>query len=127
MLRLFDYLFYRVYIFYKKKGEDEFFSVIGPSFFVATCLGCLLAPTCYVVCRRYFEDFNERTVLIVFTVIVCLWSYVRYRKRKDKILSRFRNSPCNKKIHIFFIYLMIPVCTLIGVLFGVLLEKFVAL
>ena len=127
MMRLFDYLFYRLYIFYKKKGEDEFFSVFGPSFFVATCLGCLLAPTCFVACRQFFEDFNRRTVLIVFTVIVCLWSYIRYKKRKDKILSQFQGSPYNKKIHIFFIYLMIPVCTLIGVLFGVLLEKFVAL
>ena len=127
MMRLFDYLFYRLHIFYKKKGEDEFFSVFGPSIFIAICLGCLLAPTCFVACGHFFEDFNERTVLIVFTIIVCLWSYVRYRKRKDKILSRFRNSPCNKKIHIFFVYLMIPVCTLIGVLFGVLLEKFVAL
>ena len=123
MLRLFDYLFYRVYIFYKKKGEDEFFSVIGPSFFVATCLGCLLAPTCYVVCRRYFEDF----ILVVLAAIVGLWSYIRYKKRKDRILSQFQDSPCNKKIHIFFIYLMIPVCTLIGVLIGEILEKFAAL
>lgn len=127
MMRLFDYLFYRLHIFYKKKGEDEFFSVLGPSFFVATCLGCLLIPTCCVVRRLYFEGFNSRTFLVVFAVIVCSWSYVRYKKRKDKILSRFRNSPCNKKIHIFFIYLMIPVCTLSGVLIGVLLEKFAAL
>lgn len=126
MMRLFDYFFYRLHIFYKKKGEDEFFSVIGPSFFVATCLGCLLTPAYLVVHRRFWGDFSERTTVIL-CVIVCLWSYLRYRKRKDKILSRFRNSPCNKKIHIFFVYLMIPVCTLIGVLFGVLLEKFVAL
>ena len=126
MMRLFDYLFYRLYISYKKKGEDEFFSVIGPSFFVATCLGCLLAPAYLVVHRRFWGDFSERTTVIL-CVIVCLWSYLRYRKRKDKILSRFRNSPCNRKIHIFFIYLMIPVCTLIGVLIGEILEKFEAM
>ncbi len=123
MMRLFDYLFYRLYIFYKKKGEDEFFSVFGPSFFFATCLGCLLVPTCYVVCGRYFEDF----ILVVLAAIVGLWSYSRYKQRTDKILSRFRNSPCNRKIHIFFVYLMIPVCTLIGVLIGEILEKFAAL
>ena len=126
MMRLFDYLFYRLYIFYKKKGEDEFFSVIGPSFFVATCLGCLLIPAYLVVHRRFWGDFSERTTVIL-CVIVCLWSYLRYRKRKDRILSQFRDSSYNKRIHIFFVYLMIPVCTLIGVLFGVLLEKFVAL
>ena len=53
MMRLFDYLFYRLYFFYKKKGEDEFFSVFGPSFFVATCLGCLLTPAYLVVHRRF--------------------------------------------------------------------------
>ena len=126
MMRLFDYLFYRLYISYKKKGEDEFFSVIGPSFFVATCLGYLLAPAYLVVHRRFWGDFSERTTVIL-CVIVCLWSYLRYRKRKDRILSQFRDSSYNKRIHIFFVYLMIPVCTLIGVLFGVLLEKFVAL
>ena len=124
MMRLFDYLFYRLYIFYKKKGEEE---VLGPSLFVAVCLGCLLAPTCWIVRRLFFEGSNGRTVLIVFAVIVGLWSYIRYKKRKDKILSQFQDSPCNRKIHIFFIYLMIPVCTLTGVLIGEILEKFAAL
>lgn len=123
MMRLFDYSFYRVYTLFKKKGEE---GILGPSFFVSCCLGTLLVPTFIVGHRRFWGDFSEWTAL-VFYMMVCSWLYVRYKKRKDRILAQFKDSPYNKRIHIFFIYLMIPVCTLTGVLIGEILEKIAAL
>ena len=123
MIHLFDYLFYRLYISFKKRGEEE---VLGPSMFVGICLACLSVPICYAVFRAFSDvkDYAKWTIYGI-AAICLLWPYIRYKRRKNKIMSQYQDSPYNKKVHIFFIYLMIPICTAIGVFLATLIDRYI--
>jgi len=119
---LFDYLFYRVHIHYMKHGEYDLW---GPSIFVGICMVLLSLPIWYGAYQILFGEEHYRICLVIVCVITYVWTYLRYKKRKERIIMKYANSKYNRRIPIFLIYSMTIVFFIIAIVCLELLDHFI--
>ena len=119
---LFDYLFYRVYIHYQKHGEYDLW---GPSIFVGACMVLLSSPIWLEAYYILFGKEHYRIYLVTVCIITILWSFLRYKKRKERIIMKYANSKYNRRIPIFLIYSMTIVFFIIAIVCLELLDHFI--
>ena len=119
---LFDYLFYRVHIHYMKHGEYDLW---GPSFFVGICMALLSSPIWSGAYQILFGKCYNKILYVTICIIAYVWSYLRYKKRKERIIMKYANSKYNRRIPIFLIYSMVIVFFIIAVVCMELLEHFI--
>jgi hypothetical protein len=123
MMHIFDYFFYRVYVDYKKRGEEQ---VILPTIEIGTFIALLFVPIWWGVYRLFIIENDTPKIYVKVTLFLFYFLlYIRYKKKKDIILKKYAKSKYNKKISIFCIHLMLLVCFAIGVLLASLLKCYI--
>ena len=117
MINIFDYIFYRSYLQYKKAGEP---GTASGSLYIAAVLIALL-PILYVEIPRLIvgEVYNAK-YLITFIFIIC--TYIRYKRKEKEILRRYEHSKLNKKIPNWLIWMALPVSAVIGIALMILVD-----
>ena len=112
MLTFFDYLFYRFFTYcVQKKAEDAFLRSVLYVFFSALCLLFFIVDE--LVCFLIIESYPKILTIVLF--IIC---FVRYKKKREKIIERFNGAVLNKWLPIW----MMPIITMCLLIFGVYLK-----
>ena len=112
MLTFFDYLFYRFFTYcVQKKAEDAFLRSVFYVFFSALCLLFFIVDE--LVCLLIKESYPKILTIVLF--IIC---FVRYKKKREKIIERFNGAVLNKWLPIW----MMPIITMCLLIFGVYLK-----
>ena len=117
MTNIFDYIFYRSYLQYKKAGE---FGVASGSLYVAAILIALL-PVLYVEIPILLvgEVYNGKYV-ITFFFLIC--TYIRYKRKEKDIIKRYEHSKYNKKIPNWMIWMACPISAIMGIAIMILVH-----
>ena len=120
MIKIFDYLFYRIYMHnfkHKKVG------LLAGSLFVGFSAMSLLTPIWYNIIYVITKDYSHIRVYTYFVSFLFLvWSYWKCKKRKEYILKKYSNSTYNK-IPIIFIYCTFILISIIGIILGIISKK----
>jgi len=109
-VKLFDYLFYRIYSFYKKKKDS---TPVGMSCLVLTGLVCLSLISLNGILSLFIShDFNFSKPIILVVLIVSVYFFaMRYRKKEtvQLIVQKYQSEPAKvKKVNgwLFVMYLI---------------------
>ena len=121
MMKIFDYIFYRSYLHFKKKDDSPMFSSVA-------IISCIVMPLLFpfwsgfmkLIAHTHIHKssnyFSQRyPVDSVCTVVVLyLLVYLAYHKRKIIIIEKFKNSRYNKMLSdkVFFTILTLVWCIL---------------
>lgn len=125
MMHIFDYFFYRMYIDFNKRGEEDvlFSSIVE----IGACIYILLSPIWFGVYSLFVVETDTPKTYIAVTGF--LFTYLlykfRYKKKKGQILKKYAKSKYNKKIPVIYIHLMLVICFAIGVSLACLLKSYI--
>lgn len=111
-----------MYMAFKNRGEEE---VWGPSVFICMCIGGLFSPIWNGGLELIYASEPPTKSVYIVCIITLVILHFWYKKRREKIIQRYKDSTYNKRIHVFFIYMMIPVLGTIGLFFGALMDKYI--
>lgn len=117
MMKIFDYIFYRSYLHFKKKDDSPMFtSVIVVSCFVITLTAPIWIGLMRLISLKLLEYFSQKFSIYstCAAAIVYLLVYLAYRKRKLIIIEKYKNSRYNKMLSdkVFFTILALVWCIL---------------
>lgn len=117
MMKIFDYIFYRSYLHFKKKDDSPMFtSVVVVSCFVITLTAPIWIGLMRLISLKLLEYFSQKFSIYstCAAAIVYLLVYLAYRKRKLIIIEKFKNSRYNKMLSdkVFFTILALVWCIL---------------
>lgn len=119
MLALFDYLFYRFYTYcVLKKAEDAFLRSVLYVFFSVLCLLFFIVNE--LVCLLIKESYPKILTIVLF--IIC---FVRYKKKREKIIERFNGSVLNKWLPIWIMPILVPCFMVVGFFLRYFFMKYV--
>lgn len=112
MMKIFDYIFYRSYLHFKKKDDSPMFtSVIVVSCFVITLTAPIWIGLMRLISLKLLKYFSQKFSIYstCAAAIVYLLVYLAYRKRKLIIIEKYKNSRYNKMLSdkVFFTILTI--------------------
>ena len=111
-MKFFDYIFYRMYVFYAKK-KNERPPLFGAAFVVALIIWSLPGGIWFVIKNYFFPQAKQIIVLIPFFVILyLLWK--RYKKMEKLLLKKYKNSKWNSIIPLWAIILFTALSPVIG-------------
>lgn len=117
MMKIFDYIFYRSYLHFKKKDDSPMFtSVVVVSCFVITLTAPIWIGLMRLISLKLLEYFSQKFSIysMCAAAIVYLLVYLAYRKRKLIIIEKYKNSRYNKMLSdkVFFTILALVWCIL---------------
>lgn len=117
MMKIFDYIFYRSYLHFKKKDDSPMFtSVVVVSCFVITLTAPIWIGLMRLISLKLLEYFSQKFSIYstCAAAIVYLLVYLAYHKRKIIIIEKFKNSRYNKMLSdkVFFTILALVWCIL---------------
>lgn len=97
-MHIFDF-FYRVYVDYKKRGEEQ---VISPTIEIGTFIALLFVPIWWGVYSLFIIE-NDTPNLYVKVALFLFYFllYIRYKKKKDIILKKMRNQNITRRFRFF--------------------------
>lgn len=101
MMKIFDYIFYRSYLHFKKKDDSPMFtSVVVVSCFVITLTAPIWIGLMRLISLKLLEYFSQKFSIYstCAAAIVYLLVYLAYRKRKLIIIEKYKNSRYNKML-----------------------------
>ena len=103
MFVFFDYLFYRFYVYcIRKKDETAFLrSVFYVFFLVLLLFGFLIEEIVYSLTQKKYSE-----IMAVVLFVIC---YIRYKRKRDVIVSKFNGLKFNKLMPIW-VMIIIPPC-----------------
>ena len=111
MLTFFDYLFYSFYIYcIRKKDETAFLrSVFYVFSLVLLLFGFLIEEIVYSLTQKNYSE-----IMAVVLFVIC---YIRYKRKRDMIVSKFNGLKFNKlmPIWVLIIITMSYVCWILFV------------
>lgn len=116
-MKIFDYIFYRSYLHFKKKDDSPMFtSVVVVSCFVITLTAPIWIGLMRLISLKLLEYFSQKFSIYstCAAAIVYLLVYLAYRKRKLIIIEKYKNSRYNKMLSdkVFFTILALVWCIL---------------
>ena len=117
MMKIFDYIFYRSYLHFKKKDYSPMFtSVVVVSCFVITLTAPIWFGLMRLISLKLLEYFSQKFSIYstCAAAIVYLLVYLAYHKRKLIIIEKYKNSRYNKMLSdkVFFTILALVWCIL---------------
>lgn len=117
MMKIFDYIFYRSYLHFKKKDDSPMFtSVVVVSCFVITLTAPIWIGLMRLISLKLLEYFSQKFSIYstCAAAIVYLLVYLAYHKRKLIIIEKYKNSRYNKMLSdkVFFTILTLVWCIL---------------
>lgn len=101
MMKIFDYIFYRSYLHFKKKDDSPMFtSVVVVSCFVITLTAPIWIGLMRLISLKLLEYFSQKFSIYstCAAAIVYLLVYLAYHKRKLIIIEKYKNSRYNKML-----------------------------
>ena len=103
MFVFFDYLFYCFYVYcIRKKDETAFLrSVFYVFSLVLLLLGLLIDEIVYSLTQKNYSE-----IMAVVLFVIC---YIRYKRKRDVIVSKFNGLKFNKLMPIW-VLIIIPPC-----------------
>lgn len=126
-----DYLYYRLYMSYRKHGDPPRFSAC--CVFIATFIITLLFFSIFFNCvltdswfsRKNFTELQGALIFFILTTMFCIIPFcLRYtRKRTDAILLKYKVNPWNRIIPSWMIYGFPLLEVLIGLGIGLMILK----
>ena len=108
MMTFFDYLFYCYYRYCIRKDKfNAFFFFFSNKNYNPHCLlGFLLNE---IMCLLLHESY-----LRTFMVAMYVLCYVRYRRKRDKIVTRFKGLKSNQILPIWIMPILVPCFMVVG-------------
>ena len=119
MLIFFDYLFYCYYRYCIRKDKLNafFLSVLYVYFVIIFLLGFLVNE---IMCILLHESY-----LRTFMVALYVLCYVRYRRKRDKIVTRFKGLKSNQILPIWIMPILVPCFMVVGFFLRYFFMKYV--
>jgi len=124
MLAFFDYIFYRIYSFYSKNKKEDTPLISTLNFVSALQFSILVAIGLLIehVTKSPFFQINKTvswTIFIIVIVGLYLLNALRFVRRKYylKVVERYSDSPYNKKIKLWMIFIQPPLIIVLAFLF----------
>lgn len=113
-MTFFDYLFYCYYTYCIRKDKFNafFLSVLYVYFVIIFLLGFLVNE---IMCILLHESY-----LRTFMVALYVLCYVRYRRKRDKIVTRFKGLKSNQILPIWIMPILVPCFMVVGFFFEIL-------
>jgi hypothetical protein len=121
-MKVFDYLFYRLYTFYEardKKGSPLFTSALYLSF-IQIVLLYVIVSTFVITTKDHFniliglrENKNlAKASFVILSVLLDVMNYIRYdnRQRRDELRNRYKSNKLNKR---FDVWMLVPIVILL--------------
>ena len=107
-MAFFDYLFYCYYRYCIRKDELNafFLSVLYVYFVIIFLLGFLVNE---IMCILLHESY-----LRTFMVALYVLCYVRYRRKRDKIVTRFKGLKSYQILPIWIMPILVPCFMIVG-------------
>jgi hypothetical protein len=114
-MKIFDYLFYRLYSFYStkdKKGSPLFTSILYLSF-VQIIFIYLVIAIYFVTTKDYLNILNwlrqnkglSKVALVIILLLLEIVNYVRYgnREKRDKVIGIYKSNKLNQSLRVWFL------------------------
>lgn len=114
-MKIFDYLFYRLYSFYStkdKKGSPLFTSILYLSF-VQIIFIYLVIAVYFITTKDYFNILGwlrqnkglAKAALVIILLILEGFNYLRYgnREKREKVISRYRANRLNQRLKVWML------------------------
>lgn len=112
---MFDYIFYRLYCFYRKKEKG-----IGPistsvmylSFLQLLIVFCIMMTVNITLQGALTKDLTDqfknllKIGIVAFILLLDLINYLIYKHRYKKLLEKFKNHPFNRRFKIWMLYIL---------------------
>ena len=130
VLKPFDYLFYRHYIFFQEKKDMPFFSsVLSMTMFYGGLTSAFWYNLCYLIFTENivvfkYTDRKYTLTIIISAVLYFLATFFLYKKRKGKILDDFKDSKYNRIIPYWVFPAITFVVFFLGLIPGIILNDF---
>lgn len=115
MNRIIDYIFYRVYLEYEKYDYPVIFSSVC---YISACIFCLFLPLIVPLCNMLEDEEKNFAIMffVLYMVLILFFISIRYY-RYDKIINLrcdYSGSKLNNSIPTWSIWLILPICVVIG-------------
>lgn len=121
-----DYIFYRVYWAYRKKGES---AKILTTLYMTMVIAFLFFPLALFLCELLRDPWrsNDGYLLLIYLLTVFLYSYLRFfpNKKICLITKKFCKNSYNHLIPNWCFFLILPLSTAWGISAYALLAKFI--
>lgn len=114
MTKIADYVFYRMYIAYLKKDDPALFTSI---LFISTCYFSIFFPLIGTLgnLMKKGESHKNGYIILVYGLLIIFFVGRRYIKNRDDILRRYSKSKYNKSVPTWMIYIIVPICMVLGI------------
>ena len=115
MNRIIDYVFYRVYLKYEKYNYPAIFS---STCYISACILCLFLPLIVPLCNMLEDETKTFAIMffLLYMVLIFIFVLIRYYQY-DKIINLrcdYSGSKLNNSIPTWSIWLILPICAVIG-------------
>ncbi len=114
-MKIFDYLFYRLYSFYSikdKKGSPLFTSILYLSF-VQIVFIYLVIAIYFITTKDYFNILSwlrqnkglAKAALVVILLLLEISNYLRYgnREKRDRVIGRYKTNRLNQSLKVWML------------------------
>lgn len=123
MIKIRDYIFYRTYEAYKKKGHSALFSSI---LYLSAC-DLFLFSFIYGICIYLLDGIEKKykyyIFLLYFSIVVFLNIKKYYKTQKiEDLINLYQNNYLNKTIGSWVFFFILPICMVVGIGFHILIS-----
>lgn len=112
---MFDYIFYRLYIFYDKKEKGV--SPISTAVLYLSVLQFLMVFFVYMIVNislRGKISLKELPIdvaylkigFVVLSLLLDIFNYITYKRKYKTLVDKYKNHPLNKKFKVWMLYLL---------------------
>ena len=109
-----DYIYYRMYVWYVRKGDC---APVTSMLFITAVKFFLWFPLAgFVMALLSVGNRNaDLAMYLLYAVVVFVHSLVRYAKRKDYIFARYKRSKYNRSVSNWLIFSSLPLSLVGGI------------
>jgi uncharacterized membrane protein len=135
-MKIFDYLFYRLYSFYStkdKKGSPLFTSVLYLSFVQIIFIYIVIAMY-FITTKDYFNILSwlrqnkglSKGVFVLILLLLEVFNYLRYgnRQNRDKLISRYKSNRLNRSLKVWMLVPFVAFLIFLPFIFSRLMNLF---
>lgn len=120
-MKFLDYIFYRSYVHYEKNNDMPMLTSVV---LVSTVLICLTSFVWFTIIDLFtckLPKYHGYLVALPIYFIV----YLRYRKEKNDILIRYKDSKYNKIIPLWSYFVLLLLCFAFGIVITHPIHKYI--
>lgn len=121
-----DYIYYRMYVWYKRKKDC---ARTNSALFIASIRFFLYFPFMGIAISFFNNGNKDLTLMLylVYAVSILMHSLIKYSRQTNSILEKYKHSKYNKTTHNYVIFSTLPISVIGGILFYILVYKTVVI